>query len=209
MREIEAKFEAHSHAAVEAVAALTELAGFRLRDSATVHQIDCYYDTTDAGLRAGGASLRVRQKGERLLMTFKADRQQVGDAVSRLEDEVELPAAFAAAWTPHGRLATDDPAGPLQRALAISGSADLLPTAIIDTLRRTQLFTGEGAEIEVAVDRSRATRGSDGRVVEFGELEIELRAGTAQQLAEFCIALQETVPGLTPSQQTKLSRALG
>lgn len=209
MREIEAKFEGHSPAAVEAVSALTELAGFRLSDSATVHQIDCYYDTTDAKLRADGASLRVRQKGEGLLMTFKADRQQVGDAVSRLEDEVELPAAFAAVWTPHGRLSTADPADPLQRALAISGSADLLPTAVIDTLRRTQVFTGGGAEIEVAVDRSRATRGSDGRVVEFSELEIELRAGAAEQLAEFSSALQDAVPGLTPSQQTKLSRALG
>jgi inorganic triphosphatase YgiF len=141
-------------------------------------------------------------------MTYKGDKQQVGEAVSRLEDEVELPAAFAAVWSPHGPLPTADPADPLQRALAISGSAALLPTAVIDTTRRTHVFTGNGAEIEVAVDRSRATRGSDGRVVDFGELEIELHAGAPEQLTALCGALQYAVPGLKPSQKTKLSRAL-
>lgn len=214
MREIEAKFEGHSLADAEAVLALTELAGFALSESATTHQIDVYYDTKEAGLRAAGASLRVRRKGEQLLMTFKGDRQQLDEAnglraVSRLEDEVELEPAFRAAWSPHAPMPLVDPASPLQRALAIGGSAELLPTAVIDTERRIHVFVGAGAELEVAVDRTRATRGIDGRVVEFGEIEIELRAGESEQLAQFCAALQEAVPGLHPSTDTKLGRALG
>ena len=213
MREIEAKFAGATPDDAEAILLLDKLDGLRVTQDAERRQTDYYYDTADASLRDAGASLRVRKLTDGLLMTFKGDKQLVTNeagvqAVSRLEDEVETAPEFAAAWAPDSPLPTVAPPDPLLRARAISGDAVLLLTAIIATERRTRVFSGDGAVIEVAVDRSRATRGSDGRVVEFGELEVELRSGAAEQLQHFCAALLQAVPGLRESSITKLTRAL-
>jgi inorganic triphosphatase YgiF len=208
MREIEAKFEGATLADTEAVLGLEELVGFHVVQQAQRHQTDYYYDTADAALRSAGASLRVRKLSDRLLMTYKGDRQQVSNdtglqAVSRLEDEVEAAPEFTTAWSPEEPLPSVASPMPLIRARAISGDADLTMTAIIVTERRMRVFSKNAVEIEVAVDHTRATRGSDGRLVEFGEIEVELRSGEAEQLHHFCVALLQAVPGVT-----KLGRAL-
>lgn len=213
MREIEAKFAGATLADAEAVLSLDDIAGFHVIQQAQRQQTDYYYDTVNSALRGAGASLRVRKLADRLLMTYKGDRQEVSNdaglqAVSRLEDEVEAGPEFTAAWSPDEPLPTLAPPAPLVRARAISADADLTLTAIIATERRTRVFSEHAVEIELAVDRTRATRGSDGRVVEFGEVEVELRSGETEHLHRFCAALLQAVPGLRESSITKLGRAL-
>lgn len=209
-QEVEAKFEASSDA-VERLVHLSGFGDFSLVERDHTHQDDRYFDSGDARLKANEASLRVRRVGSRAFLTFKGERRSVstldGHIVSRLEDEIEmenpsLDDVEVLAITPEP--------SPLRRVRDIVGNEALLPTARIETVRDTLVFRDvNAAEIELAIDRCRATRVLDGREREFVEVEAELKTGDAPALLRAISLLQETVTGLHPSTTTKLERALG
>lgn len=208
--EVEAKFEADDVTLAQ-ILKLEHFGGFRLKEREKVTQDDTYYDTADRHLRRSGATLRIRRKETGARMTFKGARQTGAEShvVSRLEDEVDLASETIAGLDDHTVLELDEHPSPFQRALGLSESHPLRPAARLVTNRTVCLFEDEsGTQVEASVDRCTATRLSDGRIVEFSEVELELKSGVSEDLYSAGRLLQEALPGLRPSHETKLKRAL-
>ncbi len=211
-RELEAKFEADDDAQ-RRLMTLERFGDFTRVASESKAQDDLYYDTAEGHLKVVGATLRIRRRNSGAQMTFKGQRQAVGDGgghvVSRLEDEVDLDPDVVAGLVEGDPLVLRDEPPPLERARLIVGELGLLPTARLWTDRSVLLFeNSDNVQVELAIDRSRATRLADGREVHFSEVEMELKRGAGQALIETTQALQSAVPGLIPSMRTKLERAL-
>lgn len=208
--EIEAKFEA-DEATLDEMLKLERFGSFRLIERETATQDDAYYDTAGRLLRQAGATLRIRRRESGARMTFKGARQPSGDThiASRLEDEVDIDASAIAGLTDNMALDPPDEPGPLKRARTLTGDRVLMPTARLLTNRTVLRFEDHAhIQVEVSVDRCEATRLADGRVVRFSEVELELKRGQPDDLLKAAGALQDATPGLRPSLQTKLQRAL-
>lgn len=213
LREVEAKFELDA-AAREALLRLDEVAGFRVVARRRKPQDDMYFDTAGADLARAGATLRVRRAEGGALMTFKGDRLPALDdaeahVASRIEDEVPLAADLAELVTPNRALPEGVDISPMRRARRIVPHGALEPVARIQNERVVvDLVDADGARVEMAIDRARGTRLRDGRVVEFDEVELETKGAGRAALTRLMRALQERVPGMRPSAQTKLGRTL-
>lgn len=210
-REVEAKFKA-DEATITAILDADRAGAFALHHTGAKSQNDLYFDTDGGHLRAAGCSLRIRQKGDASEMTFKGDRQSMGgdvQAVSRLEDEVTLPDGVRTMDDAGLALYMDDEPSPLRRARDIAGNQSLVPIARMLTERTiVEASNAAGAAIELAIDRCQADRLADDRQVHFVEVEIELKSGTYDDLVDAINDLRRTFPGLRPSANTKLERAL-
>lgn len=213
-REVEAKYNADA-AAREALLHLPTIGGFSLVRAARKHQEDLYFDTADAALKRAGVTLRVRRVSGGALMTYKADAIHAPDGAeahlaSRVEDEAILEQGLAARVQLDAPLPPEIDISPVRRARRISADRALLPVARLENERVTLDMRDEtGAEIEIAVDHVRGTRLSDGRHIEFDEVELESKSGGREALLRLARALEAQVPGLRPSRETKLGRTLG
>lgn len=207
-REIEAKFEA-DESTLDTLLTLERFGEFNVARDAEKLQDDVYYDSAAGHLKDAGASLRIRRKGPDVQMTFKGERAQIANTVSRLEDEVVLPGE-AVSHLGHGDpLTLDFECSPYQRARSLTGVHDLIPIARLRTSRTILLASNlSGVAIELAVDRCSGTRVTDERTVQFAEVEAELKAGSSDELERALVHLLRAVPGLRPSEVTKLERAL-
>ena len=78
----------HPEVLIAQVAALRELAGYRLVTGSDEHIRDVYLDTQDNTLRSHGIGLRVRHKNREVWLTLKADEQRGAWGVRRYEREV-------------------------------------------------------------------------------------------------------------------------
>ena len=211
-REIEAKFDFEKRDR-DSLLALTYVGRFAVRERQSVDQDDIYYDTDDGLLGAAGATLRVRRTAKGARMTFKGRREAGAsdDAhiASRLEDEVTLDPAHAAAIPFDAALPELDGLSPLERARQIAGARELRPIARLQNRRTTLVLSDDdGATLELAVDDCVGTRISDGRQIAFDEIEIETKSAGRDTLIAAAGALRELVPSLRPSPQTKLGRTL-
>jgi inorganic triphosphatase YgiF len=213
-REVEAKFGAEA-AAYAALLDLQEIAGFKVVDRSVGRQQDVYFDTADGQLGRVDASLRVRRLSGGALMTFKGDPQHMHadddlHFASRVEDETLIsPEDTAQVSIDHPLPDTID-ASPLRRARELVPSGRLVPIAVIENERTVlHLSDDSGATIEMAVDRAQGTRLSDGRVIDFDEVELETKSADHDTLARVARALQQSVAGLRPNRDTKLGRTLG
>lgn len=213
MREFEAKFECEP-AALGRLLGLRNLGSFRLAASVSRRHDDVYYDTESFDLLNQSSSLRVRRLGAQLLMTFKGPREQLpGDGndhlVKRIEDEAVMDPPQAVEWNPGDPLSSGNHPSPLGRARFIVGDKALLPVARIRTSREIRSFQApDESELELAVDRSSATRLADDRTIEFGEVELEVRSGGDSVLEAAAAALQEHITELRPAGESKLERTL-
>lgn len=212
-REVEAKFTAtpEAHAAL---LALDVIADFRVTHKQVIVQRDVYFDSLDGMLTIGDATLRIRRTPIETLMTFKGEPEQStgSDAshfASRLEDEVPIDGAIASALGDDDPLPLQFDAPPLRRARRIVGDARLFPVAVIENERTVMTLTnGLGAVLELAVDRARGVRRSDGRVLDFDEVELESKSAAHTELETVAAELLRQVPGLSPGGVTKLARTL-
>ena len=208
-REIEAKFEIDDPTPLLTLrhAPPLEVTGKR-----QIEHVDTYLDTTSSALRAGGATLRLRESGGNWTLTFKGDRAQTPEGqqhvASRIEINERVDANTAAAILAGGRSSVRLP--PLALAATLTGSAPVVPVARIQNNRiAIDLVDDSGQQYELAVDRCRGERLSDGRVIEFSEVELEARSPDHTALLRAADGLLAAVPGLRPSGQTKLARVLG
>lgn len=209
-REFEAKFEADDETQIRLLA-LESFGNFSLVKREAKLQHDTYYDTAHGHLRASGATLRIRRRVSGAQMTFKGERESAGDShlVSRLEDEVDLEVSGIAGLDDESPLVLDIEPSPLGRARALAGEYPLTPMVRLQTNRSILLFEdGTANQVEISIDRCEGTRLTDGRVVTFSEVELELKQGEADALIEAAEALETAVDGLKPSMKTKLERAL-
>ncbi|MBP6542547.1 MAG: CYTH and CHAD domain-containing protein [Piscinibacter sp.] len=170
MTEIELKFQvpAESRAAVAAAVAGRAGAGQVQRLQAA------YHDTAERALANAGVALRLRREGPRWVQTLKASG---GDAMTRLEHNVERPGRAAAAPPLDLALHAGTPAG-ARLAEVLSGAADpvLACQFRTDIRRLSRRVRTHGAVMELAFDTGRVQ--ADAQVQPLCELEIELLRGT-------------------------------
>ncbi|MDE0048468.1 MAG: CHAD domain-containing protein [Rhodospirillales bacterium] len=145
-----------------------------------------YYDTGDFRLRRRGFTLRVRDDGERLVQTLKADGPSGGGALLRRNEwsrpvetpEPSLPVASDAA--------VRDAVGPLR-------PSQLAPAFSTDVMRRTAVVEVAAPDrgkalVELALD-SGEIRARNRRET-ISELELELVEGPASALYELAMTMQ-------------------
>ena len=147
-------------------------------------------------------------------MTYKGESQPSAEAdeshfASRVEDESPLPQAFAGFVSLERPLPDGANISPLARARRLAPDGPFVPIARIEN-QRTVIDLANDAEVhvELAVDHCRGTRLRDGRVVEFDEVELESKNADRETLGRVARELQQRVPGLRPSQETKLGRVM-
>ncbi len=213
-REIEAKFDINKLDR-EILLAATAVGGFVVQDRNAAEQEDIYFDTSDALLASTGSTLRVRRTPKGARMTFKGKRESGGPQdeahiASRLEDEVQLDPDQASTVSIDAALPALGDVSPLARARAIVLDAELLPVARLQNRRVTlSLRDASGSTLELAIDDCVGTRLRDGRTTAFDEVELETKTADRTALIDVSNALRKLVPGLQPSQATKLGRTLG
>ena len=163
-REIELKLELASGASEDLLAhPLLDKARPLLQQSGQLHAV--YYDTDDHALHREGISLRIRRRNGKAVQTIKAEGPHKGIAMDRGEWETPVDGELdlsAAAGTPLEKLIADE-------ALL----AGIKPAFTVETDRQAFEAELDGAVIEVALDRARASGG--GKAVTFSEIEHELR----------------------------------
>ena len=145
-----------------------------------------YYDTGDFRLRRRGFTLRVRDDGERLVQTLKAEGRSVGGAVLRRNEwsrpvETPEPGLPVASDT-----AVRDAVGPLR-------PSELAPAFSTDVMRRTAVVEVAAPDrgkalVELALD-SGEIRARNRRET-ISELELELVEGPASALYELAMTMQ-------------------
>ncbi|WP_262269347.1 CYTH and CHAD domain-containing protein [Microvirga yunnanensis] len=159
--------------------------------SQTLHST--YFDTPDHALRQAGISLRVRRDGEQRIQTIKAARRPSSVAVARSEWEHDVESD-----SPDYALAKDTALEPF-----LEHSDRIAPVFHVTTERKLRDIAYADSVIEVAADSS-TIQGSE-RTTYFGELELELKDGTAAELFQLALSLSTAAP-LRLSFKTKAER---
>jgi inorganic triphosphatase YgiF len=152
----------------------------------TRHMHSVYYDTPDLTLKAQGMALRLRREGTRWVQTLKGAGRVEGGLHQREEHEVQVPAPLLdygalAAWGMNGVLAD-----PEQRMR-------LQPVFTCDFKRTIRhLALSDGTRFELCTDRGTIAAGEG--IDPISEIELELKAGSADRLIDFGLVLLEEVP---------------
>jgi CHAD domain-containing protein len=200
--EVEAKFSVPDTATFQRLLKTSTLAGFVLGDMEVAELHDHYLDTADGSVRAGGYACRMRQRGDRYLITLKGQDGTNGAVHRRTEYEVELPAPLAP---------RDWPASPARDlVLSLCDAKPLMPLFEIEQTRHTRILSDR--------DRAVAELDLDHVVILFPgtlqpnatylELEAELLPnGKEEDLSRLVTDLQEAW-GLTPQGLSKFQRGL-
>ncbi len=196
--EIEAKYRVGA-ADLDRLAVLSALGPYMLRTMAGEHQRNVYYDSADGRLAAARYGLRVRQIGQRSLITLKGPSQASEDGIHR-RAEFEFPGddPNPAHW----------PAGPARDlAQALLLGAPVVPLLTIETMRRIIHAARDGPDrVEMCLDRGTIFAGK--RQAPICELELEvLPAGSMFDVTELARYLREVIK-LTPERQSKLERGM-
>ncbi len=182
-REIELKLELASGTAEDLLAhPLLDKARPLPRQSGKLHAV--YFDTHDHALHREGISLRIRRRNGKAIQTIKAEGPNKGIAMDRGEWETPVDGELdlsAAAGTPLEDLIADE-------ALL----AGIKPAFTVETDRKAFEAKLDGAVIEVALDRARASGGD--KAITFSEIELELRQGHARALFTLARSLSEVAP---------------
>ncbi len=174
MTEIELKFQvpAERRAAVAAAVAGRAGAGQLQRLQAA------YHDTAERALAGAGIALRLRREGPHWVQTLKATG---GDAMTRLEHNVERPGRAAAAPPLDLTLHAGTPAGArLAEVLAGVPDAGLACRFGTDIRRLSRRLRSHGAMLELAFDTGRVQAGAQAQPL--CELEMELLRGSPAAL---------------------------
>ncbi|WP_052003414.1 CHAD domain-containing protein [Microvirga sp. BSC39] len=182
-REIELKLELASGAAEDLLAhPLLNEARPLSKQSGQLHAT--YFDTDDQALHREGISLRIRRRKGKAIQTIKAEGPHKGIAMDRGEWETPVDGKLdlsAAAGTPLEKLIADE-------ALRTG----IKPAFTVETDRKAFEAKFDGAVIEVALDRAKASGGD--KTASFSEIELELRQGHAGALFALARRLGEAAP---------------
>lgn len=169
-------------------------AGYQVTFVEETPQQDTYFDTPGEAILKGGGSLRLREKGEKRLLSVKSMLRSEGGTFLRREDELVLngeadPRAFLRTYLPEVDLEA------------------LMPMAVVVNLRRTyEVSRTAGGRFELAFDDVTYQNPSTGREYRERQVEIEARSGTQADLERVVSALR--LSELRPASESKYQRAV-
>ena len=154
------------------------------RKSQHLHNI--YFDSTEHDLLQLGIGLRVRHIGNQRLQTLKTAGNTHGGLHQRQEWEMPITAD-----TPNY---SQFPPGALPNwCIDKNNLAKIKPLFVTNFERVTwQVILEDGSKIEVALDQGIIENSTNS--IPLSEVELELKAGTADKLYQVALALQETIP---------------
>lgn len=208
MHEIEAKFIIRRPEQVDKALGALAANGFTVSPQGAEEHADVYYDTPDWSVLAAGWACRVRRRPGRGEVTLKS----LDDADAAVLVRSEISQALTGHHQP-GPLSLPD--GPVREKLeGILGDKPLVELFRVSARRTVYDLEKTGAKslrIEVDVDEcrieaERATEKATG-ILEFTELELESKSGSAADLESVAGLLHEEA-GLTRGRFSKFERGL-
>lgn len=154
------------------------------------HLVSVYFDTPDLDLLRRGWALRVRRVGRHWIQTLKGGGSVAGGLHRREEREARLTRPLP---------------DPLLLAAELPDIAadTLAPVFRTDFRRQLWRFSGDEAELEVALDQGEIAAGD--QKVPVLELELELRRGPVARLYDLALVLARDF-ALAPEARSKAER---
>lgn len=169
-------------------------AGYQVSFLEEKPQRDTYFDTPGETILKGGGSLRLREKGEKRLLSVKSMLRSREGTFLRREDELVLDKE-------------NDPVAFLSKHLPEVDVEGLRPTAVVVNRRRTyQVSRTAGGRFELAFDDVIYQNPITGRAYRERQVEIEALDGTEADLTRVVSALR--LPELRPASESKYQRAV-
>jgi inorganic triphosphatase YgiF len=198
--EIEAKYTCGKELMEADVQAALRKTGLTVSWLSPQQQEDTYFDSTDGLLLKASASFRLRRIGKVNVGALKLPKSRKGAVVEREETEWEITADEAQAWAAGSVDFSNIPRN-VVAALQRLGVQSLAPVLNVLTFRRKGQVVGTGGFcVDLALDDvtfiSASTRAKQ------WELELELRGGNADRLAETADTLRAEL-NLEASKQSK------
>lgn len=197
--EIEAKFAVPDEATLNRLAAMDQLAGYRLLPAETKRMHDKFMDTLDCAVLRSGHVCRQRDYGDHLVMSLKSGHTVEGSVHRREELEVTLPRPRAIVQWPDSEIRT--------KLLGLIGDVPLAPlfdqrqTRVVRMLQQADRIVAEFSADRVELSRR------DRQALYF-ELEVELKeSGTDDDLNAIVQCLIDEWQ-LQPETRSKFQRAL-
>ncbi len=206
-QEVEVKLLTEEVTVFDQIAARSQLGPFRLERRPTLQLQTTYLDTADFFITRHALALRLRRIGDDgWEASTKGQGRVKGTIHARPERTVVLPGAPTFPFVPPEELAD---------GLPTLASGQTLAPILISEVERQRLAIKRSAEpqelalAEMALDtaRYRDPKAPERALATFYEVEVELEAGTQDELRRISRFLQESFP-LHPSRDNKLHRGL-
>ncbi|NOK63155.1 MAG: CYTH and CHAD domain-containing protein [Chloroflexi bacterium AL-W] len=198
--EIEAKFRVEHADFFETILNTDVLGSFQLTCSEDIEeQYNRYFDTADGRLRAQAYGLRIREIGDRRIVTLKGKGAVKDGLHQRDEWEVEIGREDAPEHWPPGEVR--------DRVLQLLDGTALVTTLAINTSRQ-HIFasTTSGPVAEISLDVGTFIAGD---VCEpFRECEVELLPEASREDFEQLVTELQCRFNLIPENRSKLARGL-
>jgi len=208
MKEIEAKFIIRRREQIEAALRVLAANGFTISPQGAATHTDRYYDTQDWSILAAGWACRIRERQGQETLTLKSTRGGEGNVLVRSEISQAGEAQDKTA-----PLSLSD--GPVKQELDSILEDKTVSELFCATSRRTvfELERPDPAPIRIEIDldecrieAERSTAKATG-ILEFTELELEARSGSAADLDSVATLLRDEA-GLMPARYSKFERGL-
>lgn len=197
--EVEMKYQLRSPDSADRYLVAPELGPFKPTGQVRIVQIeDRYVDSADWALTRAGFAARFRRTAGETVIGLK--RQATPEGRLHRREELEGPADPA-------RLPADWPPSPARSVvLELCGDAPLVELLTIRQVRRVRRLAAGDTTVDLSVDAVEVL--VDGRALDrFDELEVELEAGSEEQLQAVGEILDRD-EGLRRSARSKLDRAV-
>ena len=206
MAEIEAKFIVRKPEQVEdALRALAD-AGFTIADRGETNHTDRYFDTADWSALCAGWACRIRRRDEKATLTLKSLHGPSGSVFVRDEVSQSIPGLMTPPSAPPGPAKQQ-----LDEIIAGKPVVELFESSCQRTVYLVKKNDPESVLIELDIDRTRieaekTTEKATG-ILEFTELELELKSGRTADLERAAAVLRDQA-GLMPAKYSKFERGL-
>ena len=205
-QEVEVKLLTEDVTAFDHIAARSQLGPFRLERRPTLQLQTTYLDTADFFITRHALALRLRRIGDDGWEVSTKGQGQVRGTIHARPERTVLPGVPTFPFVPPEELAD---------GLPTVASGQTLAPILISEVERQRLAIKRSAEpqevalAEMALDtaRYRDPKAPERALATFYEVEVELEAGTQDELRRISRFLQERFP-LHPSRDNKLHRGL-
>lgn len=200
--EIEAKFICPEGLDLDALLSVVSTMDLQYSKELPCFQTDVYLDTSDYTLLKAGAALRIRQRGENYVGTYKSSEKQQESIFERREFDWTLSSEAIKLWTEEKK-----PIIPptIIGKLNLQGQS-LRKVLAIETHRHTAILSGnDGFKAELVLDEV-TFRGHKGQKP-YREIEVELLNGHLEHFKQITNSLQNHLK-LHPSIDSKYKKGM-